>query len=245
MLHLASKIRGASVRATDGDIGTVEDFYFEQSRWTVRYIVVNTGAWLSDRRVLLSPMSVRGAWGMNGISVDLTKAQVRSSPELDLSEPLSRHGETQVLGYYGYPAYWGGAELWGTFGDPGALVLAPPEPAAAPGARSSVDPEDRDLESTKAITGYHIQAADGEVGHVDDFLIGEESWRIRYLRVDTSNWIGGKSVIVAADRLERIDRTAGTLHIGSTRAAVKAAPSFESIESSVGFRETGPPFAIL
>jgi hypothetical protein len=245
MLHLASKIRGATVRATDGDIGSVEDFYFEQFRWTVRYIVVNTGKWLSDRRVLLSPMSVRGEWGMSGIPVELTRDQVKSSPELDLSGPLSRASETEVLGYYGYPAYWGADGLWGTFGDPGALVLAPPERPAPVSSKSTVDPEELDLQSTQTITGYHIQAADGEIGHVDDFLIGEQSWRIRYLRVDTSNWIGGKSVIVLADELEWVDRKAGKLHIGLTREAVKQGPSFESLEPALSVRETGPPFVIL
>jgi hypothetical protein len=245
MLHLASKIRGAPVLATDGDIGAVEDFYFEQLRWTVRYIVVNTGTWLNNRRVLLSPMSVRGAWGMTGIPVGLTRDQVRSSPELDLSQPPSHRAETAVLGYYGYPAYWGASDLWGTFGNPGALVMAPAEQRAEVTERSAVDPEERGLQSTGTITGYHIQAIDGEVGHVDDFLIGEDSWRIRYLRIDTSNWIGGRSVILLADELEWIDRAAGKLHIGLRREAVKQGPSFDSIEAAVALLETGPPFVIL
>ncbi len=247
MLHLASKMRGAPVQATDGDIGKVEDFYFEEARWTIRYIVVNTGSWLSDRRVLLSPMCVRGPWGMNGIPVGLTRDQVRDSPQLDLSRPLSRGDETQVLGYYGYPAFWGSDDLWGTFGNPGALVMAPAgqPPAAEPVAESGVDPEDRGLQSTSKITGYHLQAKDGEIGHVDDFLIGDESWRVRYLLVDTSNWIGGKSVIVLADELEWIDKTEGKLHIGLTREGVKRGVPLDSIESALGFGETGPPFAIL
>src|SRR5688500_5246586 len=115
MLHLASKIRGATVHATDGDIGVVDDFYFEPSSWAVRYIVVNTGKWLEDRRVLLSPMSVRGAWGLDGITVALTRTQIEGSPRLDLGVPLSRREETAVLGYYGFPAYWGMASLWGPF----------------------------------------------------------------------------------------------------------------------------------
>jgi hypothetical protein len=198
MLHLASKIHGAPVRATDGDIGAIEEFYFEPFSWMIRYIVVNTGKWLNHRRVVLSPMLVRGPWGMSGIPVDLTREQVRSSPELD--------------------------------------------PRAA---QSVVDPDEPELQSTKAIAGDHIQASDGEIGHVDDFLIGDESWRIRYVRVDTSNWIGGKSVVVRAATLGWIDRTKGRLHIGLTRDAVKNGPSFESIEPMIGFRETGPRFAIL
>jgi hypothetical protein len=139
--------------------------------------------------------------------------------------------------------------LWGSFGNPGALVLAPagqpPVDESQPDSGVGVDPEQRGLQSTEKITGYHLQAKDGEIGHVDDFLIGDESWRVRYLRVDTSNWVGGKSVIVLADELEWIDKAQGKLHIGLTRDGIKNGPSLESIEAALGFRETGPPFAIL
>lgn len=245
MLHLASKIRGATVQAEDGDIGVVDDFYVEPSCWAVRYIVVNTGTWLDNRRVLLSPMSVRGAWGMSGIPVALTRAQVQDSPPLDLGTPLFRGGETAVLGYYGYPSYWGMDGLWGTFDNPGALVMAPADRPAGDSATPAVDPEDRGLQSTQAITGYHIQASDGEIGHVDDFLISDETWRVRYLRLDTSNWIGGRTVMVRADELQWIDRNAGKLHVGLTRERVKRGPTLDSIESVVPIDEMGPPFVIL
>jgi hypothetical protein len=245
MLHLASKVRGATVQATDGDIGTVEDFYFEPSTWAVRYLVVDTGNWLSGRRVVLSPMSVRGAWGMQGVPVSLTRDQVRDSPSLDLSHPPSRHGESEILGYYGYPAYWGMPSIWGMHDSPGALVMAPVDHVPSPQEAPPVDPEGRGLRSTTAITGYHIQAVDAEIGHVDDFLIGEDSWRIRYLRVDTSNWIGGRSVVLTTDSLEWIDEQAGKLHVGVTRDEVKRGPSLDSMESAIAAGEIGPPFVIL
>lgn len=245
MLHLASKVRGATVQASDGAIGTVDDFYFEPSSWAVRYLVVDTGNWLSGRRVLLSPMSVRGAWGMNGIPVSLTRDQVRDSPALDLSAPPSRHGESEILGYYGYPAYWGMPSIWGVHDSPGALVMAPADHTRSSDESPSVDPDESGLRSTTAITGYHIQAMDAEVGHADDFLIGEDSWRVRYLRIDTSNWIGGRSVVIAADRLKWIDQEAGKLHVDLSRDEVKRGPSLDSIESMIAVGELGPPFAII
>ena len=245
MLHLASKVRGATVQATDGDIGTVDDFYFEPSNWAVRYLVVDTGKWLSGRRVLLSPMSVRGPWGMDRIPVSLTRDQVRDSPALDLSHPPSRHGESDVLGYYGYPAYWGMSSVWGIYDSPGALVMAPADDTPSTSASSGVDLDERGLRSTTAITGYHLQAVDAEIGHVDDFLIGENSWRIRYLRADTSNWIGGRSVFLAADTLRWIDQEAGKLHVALTRDEVKRGPSLDSMESMISAGEIGPPFVII
>jgi hypothetical protein len=247
VLHLARKVIGAAIRATDGDIGTLEDFYFEEDRWTVRYLLVDTGKYFTGKKVLLSPMSVRGAWGMRGIPVALTKDQVFNSPGFDPVLPWTRDRESQILGYYGYPSYWGFDSVWGTYENPAALVTAPAA-EAAPSSRTStatMDPEAADLRSVRKSTGYHLHATDGEIGHVDDFLIGEESWRIRYMLVDTSNWIGGRSVIVASSACDEIDKTHGRLHLAATREEVKNAPSFESIESALDLPETGPPFTII
>lgn len=246
MLHLARKVVGATIRAADGDIGTLEDFYFEEDGWTVRYLLVDTGKWMSGKKVLLSPMSVQGEWGMRGIPVTLTKNQVWNSPEFDVGQSLSRAGEAQILGYYGYPYYWGASGVWGTFDNPSALLTAP-APAPSPDAGSSprIDPDARHLRSTATSTGYHLHATDGEVGHVDDFLIDQDSWRIRYLLADTSNWIGGRWVIVACDAVKQIDRDREMLHVDATRDAIKHGPSFESVESALDQLETGPPFTII
>ena len=244
MLHLARKIRGATIRATDGEIGTLEDFYFEEDRWTVRYFLVDTGKWFSGKRVLLSPMSVKGSWSRAEIPVALTKSQVWNSPQVDWQRPLSRGTEAEVLRYYGYPWYWTGGGIWGAFENPAALVAQTSGPTPQPEG-PVVDVEKQHLRSTNQSTGYHIHATDGEVGHVDDFLIGEESWRIRYLLVDTSNWIGGRSVIVQTESVERIDRERGTLHVGVSRDEIKRSRSFESIEDAVGAAEIGPPFVLI
>ena len=243
MLHLARKIRGAPVLATDGEIGAVEDFFFEEDRWTVRYVYVDTGRWLSGKRVLISPMSVKGPWNRAGVPVTLTRDQVWHGPELQ-SHALSRVSEAELLKYYGYPIYWGAGGLWGAFENPGALVAQPvtPQPSAD---GPVVDPEARHLRSTNQSTGYHLHASDGEIGHVDDFVIGEESWRIRYLLVDTSNWIGGRSVVVLTDTVTRIDQEQGRLYVDATRDQIRNSGAFESIEAAVGPGETGPPFVII
>jgi len=225
MLHLASKVRGAKVRALDGEIGSVDDFYFEQPLWTIRYLLIDTGKWLSGRRVLVSPAAVQGAWSMSEVPVALTRDQIWNSPTMDLDQPPSRADEGELLHHYGHPLYW--------------------EEATGVTDAATADTNGERLRSTKEVTGYHIQATDGEVGHVDDFLIGEKSWRIRYLRVDTSNWLGGKSVIVAADALEWIDRRAGRLNVRVSREAVKHSPPLSAIESELNSREVGPSWLIL
>jgi len=244
MLHLAHKIAGATVRGIDGEIGTLEDFYFEEDRWTVRYLLVDTGKWFSGKRVLISPMSVPNGWGRQGVRLNLTKEQVWNSPEITEGEPLSREGETKVLTYYGYPDYWGAASIWGNFDSPTELI-AGGATEVTPARTDGFDPEARHLRSIKKSTGYHLHARNGEIGHVDDFLIGQESWRIRYLLVDTSNWIGGRSVIVSPEAVEGIDKDRSLLYVAADREAIKKAPELESIQSALELTEIGPPFTII
>ena len=195
MLHLAQKVAGVTVSGTDGEIGTLEDFYFEEAGWNVRYLLVDTGSWFDGKRVLLSPNAVQGDWGRTGVHVNLSRNDVRNSPALDDD--------------------------------------------AMP------DVADARLDSVKTTSGYHIRARNGEIGHVDDFLIGQDSWRIRYLLVDTSNWIGGRSVIVSSEAIERVDKADNQIYVAADREAIKNAPALESIDAALSRTETGPPFTII
>jgi uncharacterized protein YrrD len=195
MLHLAQKVAGVTVSGTDGEIGTLEDFYFEEAGWNVRYLLVDTGSWFDGKRVLLSPSAVQGDWGRTGVHVNLSRNDVRNSPALDDD--------------------------------------------AMP------DVADARLDSVKTTSGYHIRARNGEIGHVDDFLIGQDSWRIRYLLVDTSNWIGGRSVIVSSEAVERVDKADNQIYVAADREAIRNAPALESIDAALSRNETGPPFTII
>lgn len=242
MLHLAHKIRGTVVRARDGEIGTLDEFLFEQSRWAVRYLVVNTGSWLNGRKKLLSPMAVVGGWDRMGISLLVRKDQVEASPDLDPAT-LGRASESRLLQHYSQPAYWTSQGVWGPFDTPGALLATEGEPWSAEGWTTSEVTER--LRGTEEIKGFHVEASDGEIGHVDDCFIGEESWRIRYLLVDTSNWIGGRSVLVSTDVVETIDKEAGTLRVADSREDVRSSPTYDSIMSTLDPAETGPPFLFI
>ena len=243
MLHLAHKIKGTTVRAQDGEVGTLDDFIFEQSRWTVRYLVIDTGSWLSGRKVLVSPMAVEGRWDRSGVALSVRKQHVENSPDLPLAG-LVREGETALLAHYGQPVYWEGANIWGMFDTPSALLGAREEPILRR-AEATGDAIVERLRSTEEIKGYHLQASDGEIGHVDDFLIGEDSWRIRYLVVDTSNWIGGKSVLVGTDIVETVDRDHGKLRVSDSREDIKMSPTYDSIVDTLSPAEAGPRFMFV
>src|ERR1700682_862394 len=217
MLHKASRIRGITVRAADGDGGHGGDFFFQDRMGTIRYLVAATGSGLMHRRVLIPPMSIEPNWTFAGLQSTLTKEQIQHSPEVESHPTMSRQDETRVLGHYGYPSYWE---------DGGERDSAAAEP-------SRVKPGDEHLCGTKDITGYHLQATDGESGHVDDVLI-DGNWQIRYLVVDTSNWIGGKSVVISPTALHGIDWSQSKMQVDLTRDAIRESPSFDSIDIAPG-----------
>ena len=225
----------------DTDIGSVEDGYFDDQRWTVRYLVVNAGGWLVDNSVLVSPMAVRLVeWEKSKIHVMLSREHVQNAPKMQQGAPLTRGYEADYSRYYGYPYYWVGTGLWGINPEPPVMAApgAEPLPAGVEG-----EPDSAHLRSAKEISGYHIQALDGEIGHVEDFLFDGSTWTIRYLVIDTSNWIGGKSVLISTSELEKIDSPAKEIRVRLTRDQIKNSPSVES--ANIELIETLPSVLLL
>src|SRR5438105_4575007 len=112
MLQTINNLRKFTLRATDGPIGSVKDCYFDDEHWTVRYLVVHTGAWLMGRDVLISPIAVRRANNEEKyLEVDLSKERVEKSPSIDTAKPISRRHEREYFQYYGWPYYWGGPSV--------------------------------------------------------------------------------------------------------------------------------------
>jgi hypothetical protein len=123
MLRSVKSLEGFAIGATDGAIGKVKDFYFDDEAWVVRYVVVDTSAWLGGRDVLISPYSVgEPSWSGDILPVKVTKEQIKNSPSINSDRPVSRQYERSYLGYYGYPYYWGGPGLWGDSYYPGTLL---------------------------------------------------------------------------------------------------------------------------
>lgn len=237
MLHSVNHLHGFAVVASDGDIGRVDELFFDDEHWAVRYLVVDTGSWLDGRKVLISPYSVARTDGpLRTVEVQLTRAQVENSPDIQAHQPPSRRHEADYLKYYGYPTYWGGAEMWGLGAYP--LVAPPvampmPEPDVAALDREAEDhSEDSHLRSTKDVVGYAIQASDDSFGHVEDFLVDDASWAIRYLVIDTRNWVpASKRVLVATQWIDRVDWTDAQVHTRLSKEAIRSAPAYDQVAS--------------
>jgi hypothetical protein len=235
------RIRDYGLAAKDGAIGQIADVFFDDVKWTVRYVVVDTGTWLPGRKVLISP-AVLGEPDTENLhfAVALTREQVEHSPEMDADLPVDRQHEEALHGYYGWTPYWGSslAPMWGT---PMADPLMPADFAAA--AKETVETgertEQRDphLRSGRDIEGYHIAAEDGTIGHVDDFLISHD-WRVRYLVLDTGNWLPGRKVLVAPEWVRRIDWAEREVSVDLTREQIRSGPGYDpDVHLDRGFEE--------
>jgi uncharacterized protein YrrD len=255
MFRRTDELIGYKVRGREGDIGTVHDIYFDDATWGVRYLIVDTGPWLFGRRVLVAPEAFgQPSTTDQSLPTTLTKEQVESSPDIDLEKPVSRQEEEKLHDYFGWSHYWiavpgpvGAGTATGT-----AAPLPPPVPTApsqADVAREEVRPEgDPHLRSVKEVTGYHIQATDGEIGHVEEFLIEDVAWRVGYLVIDTRNWLPGRNVLIYPDWIDRISWNTGEVHVTVTRQQVKDSPEFDPKKAptreyeTLLFRHYGVPY---
>jgi len=265
MLHTLSALRGLELQAQDGILGTVSDFLVDDRNWQVRWMVIDTGVWLTGRKVLIHPAAVISAdYATDSLSVALTKAQVAESPDILSDRPVSQQMQTDIYTYYGWNPMWSGGTLQdGRFGGPmlgggesGAIAApfsapayfgAHAEPAAAePDLRAGqaglaggddVESADPHLRSIAEITGYHVHAVDGAIGHVADYLLDSATWGVRYLVVDTSNWWIGQQVLIAPQAVTAVQWADHHMELSISRAMIRDSPLWDAANSQTGTYE--------
>ena len=209
MLRSVKSIKGFQIEATDGRMGKVDGFLFDDEKWIIRYLVVETGPWLFGRKVLISPAALgQPDWGSSSFPVFLTRDQVKDSPDIDLDKPVSRQREAELHQYYHWPPYWPMMV--------GAVEQSRPKPVEG----------DTHLRSTSEITGYHVRAVDGRIGHVEDFIADDQAWVIRYIVLDTKNWLPGKKVLINPDWVSSFNWGSGTADIDLDRKMIENSPEF-------------------
>jgi hypothetical protein len=230
MLRSIRELQAFTIRATDGDIGRVDHFLFDDAQWTLRYVVVDTGEWLPGRRVLVSPRNVAHInVGSHTVELDLTKERIYGSPGIDEAMPVSRQKETEFHDYYDYPYYWtflGGTGSRAAWSHPAGAVLPPlpGRPARGGQRQAGSDPH---LRSSKEIAGYAVQASDGEMGYVRDAIVDDENWMVRYVVIRTGSWLGGHDVMVPAGRVTQIDWEGSRVHFDGTRDEIRNSAHYD------------------
>jgi hypothetical protein len=243
MLRSVSGMHGFTMHATDGDMGTVDACLFDDAQWTMRYLTVHTGGWLTDRLVLVSPIAFRAvAWDRQTVDVALTRQQVAQSPRLATDQPVSRHQEAAYARYYGYPYYWDGLGLWGAGMSP-RLGSMPVVNSPAGETATACPPTDAPhLRSVRAVTGYAIEARDGSLGHVEDCIVDDESWALRYMVVDTRTWWPDKHVLVPPQWIESVHWPQSSMVVDLLRETIQACAAYDpSTLRTAGGRDQAPP----
>ena len=230
MIRDLKELNGYRVQAVDGDIGKVNDLYFDDQFWTIRYMVVDTGGWLSERKVLISPTAMdKPNWEKKTLSVSVTKEQVESSPSIDTDKPISRRHEQALHEHYKWPFYWNMDPYAAQAGSIAyAHYMARQEEKIKEEAKEQEKDEgDSNLRSTREVIGYRIHAEDGEIGYVDDFIVDDENWIMRYMVVNTRNWLPGKKVLVSPAWTEKISWAEREVYVDLLREVIKDSPEFD------------------
>jgi hypothetical protein len=225
LLRSLKDLRDYTVHATDGDIGKVAEFFFDDDKWVVRYLVVDLGSWISGRKVLVSTAALlQPEWGKASFPVSITRKQVEASPDIDTDKPVSRQHETRLSLHYQWGAYWGPIEpFFGVVAEQPSLI--DPDIKTAEEKDGKSDPH---LRAARKVTGYHIQAIDGGIGHINDFIVDVNSWSIRYLVIDTHNILPEKPVIISPAWIQKISWEDKKVYLDVAREKVKNAPSYDS-----------------
>lgn len=219
MLRSTADMLGYLIKTTDAGLGKLKDLYFDDE-WTVRHLIVDTGVWLPGRRVLVSPVVVVGEPdGAAGVlPVSLTKEQLEKALSIQSGLPVARQHEVELLDYYRWASCWGGA---------GYLGSAVPVPARCAETADGDQDGDPRLRSVREVTGYRIQATDGDIGHVEDFVAETDGWVIRYMVADTRNWLPGRKVLIAPPWIGEVSRAGRHVRVGLTREGVKESAEFD------------------
>lgn len=237
MLRVTSILHGCSIQAKDGKIGSINDILFADDSWKVCWLVVNTGGWLSGRKVLIHPSSIGETDGnLDKLYVELTKQQITDSPSIFIDPPVSQ----QVGDNFSGASMWD--PVWENQGFANASMVSPfmlpptfggTELTGRPSFYPRPEDQDPHLWSASAVTGYHIQAVDGEIGHLQDFLVDDESWEIRNLIIDTRNWIPGPHVLLAPSTVLSFYWLTGKIVLNLTREQVISSPPGWDAEAKI------------
>lgn len=233
MLQNIKSLQDQKLSAQDGEIGHVADFYFDDKTWAIRYLVANTGSWLTGRLVLISPHSLgRPNDDAKSLLVSLSRKQIENSPSIETDKPVSRQYEIDYYRYYGWPVYWYGGGLWGAGNHPAMLPFTPAERESAQPSR---DNDDLHLRSIKAVTGYALHATDGEIGSISGFMVDDKTWVVGELIAETGHWFSGKEIRLPTASITRISYEDSKVQVNLTLADLKA--TGENEVAALGGRE--------
>lgn len=223
-----NSLLGLKLEGTDGEIGKLIDFYFDDISWIIRHLILKTGSWFSERDVLISPEAVEHShWEPGILSVRLTKDQMLKSPKIETDKPVARQQEIEIYGHNLWQPYWGNNFYTTGLWDINAQAQSNDKNEKEKHERNG---HNRHLRSTQVVTGFDIQARDGGIGHVIDFIFDDLSWQISHVAVDTHNWIGGKKILIPVLNIMEIRRGESKVFVNEKVESIKNGFPFDQVK---------------
>jgi uncharacterized protein YrrD len=220
---------GYGMEATDGDIGKVKDCYFDDTTWLIRYLILKTGNWFLYREVLISPQAIVKRYKASGLfALNLTKEQIRTSPDIDTDKPVSRQQDMELYGHYAWQGYGGSGFYAGGSANMDEDPIIDEKIMKEADSNDKRSNDDLHLRSTKKIMGYHIHASDGDFGHVSDFIFDDANWQIKYIVVDSHDWFGGERFLIKTGAIKGIQLENSKVILNISTNAIKACPLFDA-----------------
>jgi sporulation protein YlmC with PRC-barrel domain len=225
MLRGLDHILGYAVFTTDGALGSLQDLYYDDRSFTVRYLIVADVDEEGSAR-LVSPIAVeRMTDEPQRIYLSLDRERLLGAPDIGRERPVSLQAEMDYHDHFGWPYYWQGA--YAGFYPLGPQPI-PASPAPVPPPASEGTEASHHLRSANETKGYHVQALDGEIGHIEDFVVDEHSWHIVTVVIDTRNWWSGKKVAMPAEEFTHVDWEAQLVSVAETREQVQQTREFDA-----------------
>jgi uncharacterized protein YrrD len=243
MLIVGSSLVGYGIEAHDGELGTISDFLFDSRSWGFRWLVVETGSWFSERKVLIHPSAIENVdHGAGSLKLHLTRQEIQDSPGIAMDQPMSRQKEVLLYDYYGLDPLWGMGlydmdVLGGYIGPP--RYFGPKDMNRAMAMAERLEDDDTDLHSLAVLKGTHVHATDGNIGHVENIIIDDGSWDMRYLIINTSNWWMGKHVLISPYAVADISWANQQISLNVSQEKVKESPPWDPIKMISDMEERG------
>jgi uncharacterized protein YrrD len=218
---------GYTMSATDGEIGKVKDIYFDDETWTIRYLILETGNWLSSRKVLISSQALLPTNRENeAFPINLTMKQIENSPDINTDLPVSRQQEIQLYEYYPWTEYWVGG--MGTTGMSMPMRESVGEEISEKAHEAVLKLHgDHHLRSAEKLIDYKIEAKDGDIGDIEDFIIDDVTWKMIFLVVDTGDWFPGKKVLLSPKWIKEINWDVSRIVVNLTEHKVSNSPEYD------------------
>lgn len=228
MKRSLKKILEYKVLTNDKTEGDIQDFLFDEKRWTIRYMKADFGNFFSPEKVLIPKEFLEAPdWQNRFFPIKMSNDEIDKCPNLDDHQPVSRKYEEMLFEHYDLKPYW-----YSAYTVPIASSFYPPRPLKVPSAEIDENKLDTILRSFEEVKGYHIQAVDGKIGHIEDIIVDDDDWQIVYVAIDTSNWLPwSKKVLIAIDWMETISYEKREVKINLHTESIKNAPEYDESQT--------------